>query len=60
MWAQRGDDRNLLVEGRASTVALGLKRLCAMNFPDLAPWFDNVSDDYDELPSEGHEVPYDE
>jgi len=31
-----------------------------MNFPDLAPWFDNASDDYDELPSEGHEVPYDE
>jgi hypothetical protein len=31
-----------------------------MNFPDLAPWFDNVSDDYDELPAGDHEVSYDE
>jgi hypothetical protein len=60
VWAHRGDDRDLLVEGRASSVALGLKRARTMNFPDLAPWLDNVSDDYDELPSEGHEVPYDE
>ncbi len=22
-----------------------------MDFPDLAPWFGNVSDDYDELPA---------
>ena len=41
-------------------MAVGLKRALRMNFPDLAPWLDNVSDDYDELPSEGHEVPYDE
>lgn len=41
-------------------MALGLKRALPMTFPDLAPWLDNVSDDYDELPSEGHEVPYDE
>lgn len=41
-------------------MAVGLKRACTMTFPDLAPWLDNVSDDYDELPSEGHEVPYDE
>lgn len=33
---------------------------CSMNFPDLAPWFDNVSDDYDELPSGEREVSYDE
>ena len=33
---------------------------CHTSFPDLAPWLDSVSDDYDELPSEGHEVPYDE
>lgn len=31
-----------------------------MKFPDLFPWFDNVSDDYEELPSDTHEVPYDE
>jgi hypothetical protein len=31
-----------------------------MTFPDLAPWLDNVSDDYDELPSGDHDVPYDE
>jgi hypothetical protein len=33
---------------------------CHRHFPDLAPWLDNVSDDYDELPSGDHEVPYDE
>jgi len=31
-----------------------------MNFPDLSPWLDNVSDDYDELPSGDRETPYDE
>jgi hypothetical protein len=31
-----------------------------MNFPDLSPWLDNVSDDYDELPSGDCETPYDE
>jgi len=31
-----------------------------MDFPDLAPWFDNASDDYQELPSGDHETPYDE
>jgi hypothetical protein len=30
------------------------------SFPDLAPWLDNVSDDYDELPSGDCNVPYDE
>ena len=30
------------------------------SFPDLAPWLDNVSDDYDELPSGDTDVPYDE
>jgi len=29
-------------------------------FPDLAPWMNSVSDEYDELPSGDHEVPYDE
>ena len=33
---------------------------CQTSFPDLAPWLDNVSDDYDELPFGDHEVPYDE
>ena len=33
---------------------------CQTSFPDLAPWLDNVSDDYDELPSGDHDVPYDE
>ena len=58
--AHRGDDRDLLVERRASALAMGLKRACTMTFPDLAPWLDNVSDDYDELPSGDHDVPYDE
>jgi hypothetical protein len=31
-----------------------------MALPDLAPWFDNVSDDYHELPCGDHETPYDE
>jgi hypothetical protein len=31
-----------------------------MDFPDLAPWFGNVSDDYDELPAGEHDTPYDE
>jgi hypothetical protein len=31
-----------------------------MNFPDLSPWLDNASDDYDELPSGDRETPYDE
>jgi hypothetical protein len=31
-----------------------------MDFPDLAPWFDSVSDEYHELPSGDHEAPYDE
>jgi hypothetical protein len=31
-----------------------------MDFPDLAPWFDSVSDDYQELPSGDHDTPYDE
>ena len=31
-----------------------------MDFPDVAPWFDCVSDVYDELPSGEHEATYDE
>jgi len=31
-----------------------------MNFPDLAPWLDNVSDEYDELPSGDRDCSYDE
>ncbi len=31
-----------------------------MDFPDLAPWFGNVSDDYDELPAGEYDTPYDE
>lgn len=31
-----------------------------MDFPDLAPWFDSVSDEYHELPAGDHEAPYDE
>jgi hypothetical protein len=31
-----------------------------MEFPDVAPWFDNVSDGYDELPAVDHDAPYDE
>jgi len=31
-----------------------------MSLPDLAPWFDNVSDDYDELPSTEQPSAYDE
>jgi hypothetical protein len=34
--------------------------LAAMALPDLAPWFDNASDDYHELPCGDHETPYDE
>jgi hypothetical protein len=32
----------------------------AMNFPDLSPWFDNESDEYEELAAGGNESPYDE
>jgi hypothetical protein len=31
-----------------------------MSLPDLAPWFDNVSDGYDELPAGGSDACYDE
>jgi len=31
-----------------------------MDFPDLAPWFDNESDDYVELVSADVDVAYDE
>lgn len=31
-----------------------------MNLPDLAPWFDNVSDGYEELPAADSESCYDE
>jgi hypothetical protein len=32
----------------------------AMTFPDLTPWFDNASDDYEELPAGEAETSYDE
>jgi len=31
-----------------------------VDLPDLAPWFDNVSDGYEELPAGDIETPYDE
>jgi hypothetical protein len=31
-----------------------------MDFPDLAPWFNNVSDDYVEVVSADVDVAYDE
>lgn len=31
-----------------------------MDFPDLAPWFDNASDNYDEIVSADVDVAYDE
>jgi hypothetical protein len=31
-----------------------------MSLPDLAPWFDNVSDGYEELPTCDSEACYDE
>jgi hypothetical protein len=31
-----------------------------MDFPDLAPWFDNASDDYVEVVSADVDVAYDE
>lgn len=31
-----------------------------MQLPDLKPWFDNVSDDYHELPTDDHDAAYDE
>jgi hypothetical protein len=31
-----------------------------MNLPDLKPWFDNVSDDYQKLPVDDHDTAYDE
>jgi len=62
--------RDLLVDGRTSTVAMGWRMTKTgtgteslsqrMGFPDLAPWLDSVSDEYDELPSGDHEVAYDE
>jgi hypothetical protein len=35
-------------------------RFTAMNLPDLAPWLDNVSDDYEELPAAESETSYGE
>jgi hypothetical protein len=32
----------------------------SMNLPDLSPWFDNESDNYEELAAGGNESPYDE
>ena len=34
--------------------------IATMNLPDLKPWFDNVSDDYQELPADDHDTAYDE
>jgi hypothetical protein len=31
-----------------------------MHLPDRAPWFDNASDDYEELPAGESETSYDE
>jgi len=31
-----------------------------MNIPDLPPWFDNESDDPDEVSCEDFDTPYDE
>ena len=31
-----------------------------MHLPDLATWFDNASDDYEELPAGESETSYDE
>lgn len=31
-----------------------------MNLPDLKPWFDSVSDEYQELPAGDHDTAYDE
>lgn len=31
-----------------------------MDLPDLVPWFDNVSDEYHELPGGDHDESYDE
>jgi hypothetical protein len=31
-----------------------------MDLPDLVPWFDNVSDEYHELPCGDHDASYDE
>jgi hypothetical protein len=31
-----------------------------MDLPDIMPWFDNVSDLYEELPESATETPYDE
>ena len=45
-------------EDRSGRLKAG--RLIAMVLPDLAPWFDNASDDYHELPCGDHEAPYDE
>ncbi|MFM8893173.1 MAG: hypothetical protein ACKOTB_16420 [Planctomycetia bacterium] len=37
-----------------------IPRGACMDYPDLAPWLDCVSDDHDELPAADHETPYDE
>jgi hypothetical protein len=31
-----------------------------MDYPDVSPWIDSVSDDYQELASIEQEIPYDE
>jgi hypothetical protein len=36
------------------------KRPAVMNLPDLVPWFDNVSDEYHELPCGDYDASYDE
>ena len=69
LWAHRRADRDLLVDRRTSAMEMGRQMItnnseqsltCQTSFPDLAPWLDNVSDGYDELPSSDTDVPYDE
>jgi hypothetical protein len=46
---------------RLTTAGAGAASLTQqMDYPDLVPWLDNVSDEYDELPVCDRDVPYDE
>jgi hypothetical protein len=65
--AQTLENRPFPVKARGSSRRRGEKRPTGpmvasafMDLPDLAPWFDNVSDGYEELPAGDHDAPYDE
>ena len=56
-----GGFRNRRVQGTLIVMERAVPRgFAAMSFPDVAPWLDNASDDYEELPAGDSDMSYDE